>query len=169
MIFRRSSECMCSCRRELQAPDCFIPRYQQNRGLGGPWTGLLYNTPNANSTDLQLSDVAEQYQNISIICQCLLSSWNVMAHGDARQGKWRGNWRIEWVSSTLHTTSEYGVSSITTADVHTSAASSRVNWRPCRFKWTRPFRRKTKSGFLRVCRHISNAVYHFVTHTEKVW
>ena len=26
-------------------------------------------------------------------------------------------------------------------------ASSRLNWRPCRFKWTRAFRRKTKSGF----------------------
>jgi len=24
-----------------------------------------------------------------------------MAHGDARVGKWRGNWRMEWVSSTL--------------------------------------------------------------------
>ena len=39
------------------------------------------------------------------------SSWNVMAHGDAREGKWRGNWRLEWVASTLHTTSEPGVSS----------------------------------------------------------
>ena len=58
------------------------------------------------------------------------SSWNVMAHGDAREGKWRGNWRMEWVGSTLHTTSEHGVSSITTADVHTSAAISRLNWRP---------------------------------------
>jgi len=75
------------------------------------------------------------------------SSWNMMAHGDAREGKWRGNWRMEWVASTLHTTSEHGVSSITTADAHTSAASSRLNWRPRRFKWTRPFRRKTKSGF----------------------
>jgi hypothetical protein len=28
-------------------------------------------------------------------------SWNVMAHGDAREGKWRGNWRMEWVASTL--------------------------------------------------------------------
>ena len=63
-----------------------------------------------------------------------------------REGKWRGNWRMEWVASTLHTTSEHGVSSITTADAHTSAASSRLNWRPRRFKWTRPFRRKTKSG-----------------------
>ena len=53
-----------------------------------------------------------------------------MAHGDAREGKWRGNWRMEWVASTLHTTSEHRVSSITTADVHSSAASSRLNWRP---------------------------------------
>jgi len=45
-----------------------------------------------------------------------------MAHGDAREGK--------WLASTLHTTSEHGVSSITTADAHTSAASSRLNGRP---------------------------------------
>jgi hypothetical protein len=69
--------------------------------------------------------------------------WNLMAHGDAREG----NWRMEWVASTLHTTSERGVSSIATAEARTSAASSRLNWRPRRFKWTRPFRRKTKSGF----------------------
>jgi hypothetical protein len=75
------------------------------------------------------------------------SSWNVMPRGDAWAGKWRGNWRMEWVASTLHTTSEHGVSSITTTDAHTSAASSRLTWRPCRFKWTHPFRRKTKSGF----------------------
>jgi hypothetical protein len=87
---------------------------------------------------------------ISINC-CIYkfveSSWNVMAHGDAREGKWRRNWRMEWVVSTLHTTSEHDVSSITTADAPTSAASSRLNWRHCRFKWTRPFRRKTKYGF----------------------
>jgi len=58
------------------------------------------------------------------------SSWNVMAHGDAWVGKWKANWRMEWVASTLHTTSEHGVSSITTADAHTLAASSRLNWRP---------------------------------------
>ena len=84
-----------------------------------------------------------------------------MAHGDAREGKWRGNWRMEWVASNLHTTSEHGVSSITTADAHTSVVSNRLNWRPRRFKWARnrlnwrprrfkwvrPCRRKTKSGF----------------------
>jgi len=50
----------------------------------------------------------------------------------------------------LHSTSEHGVSSITTittADAHTSAASSRLNWHPRHFKWTHPFRWKTKSGF----------------------
>ena len=57
------------------------------------------------------------------------SSWNVMAHSEARE-KWRVNLRMEWLASTLHTTSEHGVSSITTADAHTSAASSRLNWRP---------------------------------------
>ena len=55
------------------------------------------------------------------------SSWNVMANGDAREGKWRENWRLEWVASTLHTTSEHGVSSFTTADAHTSAATIRLN------------------------------------------
>ena len=66
-----------------------------------------------------------------------------MAHCDAREGKWRGNWWMKWAASTLHSTSEHGVSSITTADAHTSAASSRLYWRPRPFKWIRPFRRKT--------------------------
>jgi len=70
--------------------------------------------------------------------------WHTVTHGRRSEG-W--NWRMEWVVSTLHTTPEHGVSSITTADAHTSAANSRLNWRPHRFKWTRPFRRKTKSGF----------------------
>ena len=96
------------------------------------------------------------------ICLTVDSSWNVMAHGDAREGKWRGNWRMEWVANTLHTTSEHGVSSITTADAHTSAASSRLNWRHRRFKWTRPFRPKDEICFLRGCHHISNAVYNEV-------
>jgi len=37
---------------------------------------------------------------------------------------------MEWVASTLRTTLEHGVSSITTADAHTSAAGSRQNYRP---------------------------------------
>jgi len=37
---------------------------------------------------------------------------------------------MEWVASTFHTSMEHGVSSITTADAQTSAASSRLNWHP---------------------------------------
>jgi hypothetical protein len=87
--------------------------------------------------------------HLATLCAGMLgeASWNVIAHGDARAGKWRGNRWVEWVASTLYTTSEHGISTITTADAHTSAASRRLNWRPCRFKWTRPFRRKTKPGF----------------------
>jgi len=54
---------------------------------------------------------------------------------------------MEWVTSTLHITSERGVSSITTADAHNSAGSSRLNWRTRWFKRTRPFRPKKKSCF----------------------
>jgi hypothetical protein len=32
------------------------------------------------------------------VLQCV---WNLMTHGDAREGKWRGNWRLEWVASTV--------------------------------------------------------------------
>jgi len=92
------------------------------------------------------------------------SSWNVMAH-DVREGKWRGNWRMEWVASTLHTTSEHGVSSITAADAHTSAASGQVTWRPhrlARFAETRSlFFFSSFFFFFRVCHHLSNAVCNF--------
>ena len=44
-------------------------------------------------------------------------------------------------------TSEHGISIITKADAYTSAANSWLNWRPHRFKWTRPFWGKTNSGF----------------------
>jgi hypothetical protein len=92
-------------------------------------------------------------------------AWNLMAHGDAREGKWRGNWRMEWVASTLHTTSERGVSSITNDDAHTSAASSRLIWHPRRFKMDSSISPKDEIYFLHVCHHISNAVYHTVKRT----
>ena len=85
----------------------------------------------------------------SVVLLLLLveSSWNLMGHGDAREGNWRRNWEMEWVTSTLLTTSERVVSNIIATDAHTSPGSSRMNWSPRRFKRTRPFRRKTKYGF----------------------
>jgi hypothetical protein len=78
------------------------------------------------------------------------SSWKVKAHGDVREEKWRGNKRIQWVTSKRHMTAEHRLArAVQTlqADVHSSPDSSRLNWRPRLFKWTRPFRWKTKSGF----------------------
>ena len=72
---------------------------------------------------------------------------NLVAHSNAREGKWRGNWRMEWVASTLTPPPNVVYPALLQADAHTSAASSRLNWRSHRFKWTRPFRGKTKSGF----------------------
>ena len=62
-------------------------------------------------------------------------------------GEVKGKLAIGVGSQYSHATSERGLSSITQADAHTSAVSSRLNWRPHPFKWTRPFGGKTKYGF----------------------
>ena len=92
------------------------------------------------------------------------SSWNVMAHGDAREGKWRGK-----LANAVG--SQYSSHYLGTRCIQhyyrwrrtPRAASSRLNWRPPpgRFKWTRSFRAKDEIWFLRVCHHISTGLYHF--------
>ena len=102
-----------------------------------PLQDMAYTLPNFANLQLccdhsiKSGDWWDRVWTLLPVCLLVLdSSWNVTAHGDARERKWRGNWRMEWVASTLHTTSEHGLSSITTADAHTSAASSRLKWRP---------------------------------------
>ena len=73
---------------------------------------------------------------------------NMMAHSDAREGKWRGNWRMEWVASILTRPRNVVYPAfLTLMRTPRLPAVSRLNWRPHRFKWTSPFRRKTKCGF----------------------
>jgi len=75
---------------------------------------------------------------------------------------------MEWEASTLHTTSKHGVSSITTTDALTSAASSQLNWHtPADLNGLAALP-KDEIRFLRVCHHISNAVYHSL-HTQFVY
>ena len=71
---------------------------------------------------LSIAIMFEDVNHIYKVYEGIGSTWNVMAHSDAREGKWSGNWLMQWVASTLHTNSEHGLSSITTADAHTSAA-----------------------------------------------
>ena len=79
--------------------------------------------------------------------------WNVILRSECGGTRWRTGGEVKGKlangvgSQYCHTTSERGVSSITNADAHTSAASSGLNWLPRWFKWTRPFRRKKKCGF----------------------
>ena len=53
--------------------------------------------------------------------------WHTVTHGKGSEGE---KYRMQMVASTLHTTAEHAVSNITTADLHVSAASSRLNLRP---------------------------------------
>ena len=75
---------------------------------------------------------------------------NLVAHGDAREEKWRGKRRMEWVAKlasvwlgTVHPVLLQSFS----ADPHSKKAITWLNWHPRRYKWTRPFRWKTESGF----------------------
>ena len=73
--------------------------------------------------------------------------WHTVTHGRRSEG---GNKRMESVTSKRHITAERKLArAVQTlqADVHSSPARSGLNWRPYRFKCTRPFRRTTKSGF----------------------
>ena len=80
-------------------------------------------------------------------------SFYVRARSEPGGTRWRTGGEVKGKltnavgSQYSHATSELGLSSITKADAHTSAASSRLNWRPHRFEWNRPFRGKTKCGF----------------------
>ena len=67
-----------------------------------------------DSADLELPCVVELVRN-------------VMAHGDARVGEVKGKLANGVGSQYSHATTEHGVSSITKADMHNSAASSRLN------------------------------------------
>jgi len=94
-----------------------------------------------------------------------------MAHGDAWEEKWRGNKRMEWVTSKRHMTAEHRLArAVQTlqADVYSLPAISRLNWPPRRFKWTRPFRRKTKSGFCACAIMFQTQSTHRHTHTPYV-
>ena len=90
------------------------------------------------------------------------SSWNVMAHGDARERKWRGNWRMEWGSQytshypgtwcILHYYSWWRTPRLPAVDC--------TDVPPADLNGLVRFARKTKSGFC-ACAIIFQTVYFF--------
>ena len=87
--------------------------------------------------------------------------WYVMVHGDAREEKWGGNKRMEWVTSKCHMTAEHrlarAVQNLQT-DVHNSAASSRLNWGPRRFKRIVRFAERRNLVYARVTSHLKRSI-----------
>ena len=101
----------------------------------------------------QDTKVSKQYKSCARRMEFSLDRWLCRARSEPGGTRWRTGREVKGKlvngvgSQYSHATSKNGISSITKADAHTSAASSRLNWRPHRFEWTRPFRGKTKSGF----------------------
>jgi len=68
---------------------------------------------------------------------------------------------MEWVTSERHMTAENRLArAVQTlqADAHTSAASSRLNWLPCRFKRFVPFAERRNLVFARVPSHFKCSI-----------
>jgi len=86
---------------------------------------------------------------------CVEFVWNLMAYGEAREGKWRGNWRMEWVASTL-TLPQNVVYPVLLTLMRTPRLLA-FDWTdaPADFK----FSAKHEIWFLRVCHQVSNALY----------
>jgi len=107
----------------------------------------------------------------------------MMAHDDAREGKWRGNWRMEYPSHYLGT---WCIEHYYRWCAHLGCQYSTELTPPPPFKWTRPFRQRENlvtprvpSHFKRslqcaitfqtqstVCHHISNAVYNMAVQSQ---
>ena len=54
----------------------------------------------SNSTTTSVTFII-QHTSTHVVVRLVELVRNLVAHGDAREEKWRGNWRMEWVASTL--------------------------------------------------------------------
>jgi len=81
-----------------------------------------------------------------------------MAHGDAREGKWRGNWRMEWVASTLTHLVKWFIQHYYRWWTYLDCQHS-TELTPPQIKMDSSVLPKDEIWFLLVCHHISNALY----------
>jgi hypothetical protein len=70
-----------------------------------------------------------------------------------RTGKWRGNWRMEWVASTLTLPRNAVYPALLPL-----MSTPRLNWRPGRFKWTRTFAERPNLVSARVPSHFKHSL-----------
>ena len=87
--------------------------------------------------------------------------WRTVTRGRGSEG---GNWQMQWVANTTsHYLGTWCIQHYYRWCAHLGCQQSTELTPPGRFKWTGSFRPKDEIWFLRVCHHISNAVYH------KIW
>jgi len=93
---------------------------------------------------------------------------NLVAHGDAREGKWRGNWRMEWVASTL--TLPPNVVYPTLLKLMNTPRLPAVDWTdaPTGLNGL-VLSGKDEIWFLRVCHHVPHGLYHICRLWDTRW
>jgi len=113
---------------------------------------ILSNTLCYVSSDQRPSHTDARVEHVRTVVVIAAVEWkrNLVAHGDVREDKWRGKRRMEWAAKQasvwlgkVHPVLLQSFS----PDLHSKKASTRLNWHPSWYKWTRPFRWKTESGF----------------------
>ena len=110
-----------------------------------PYNGL-YSFQQSQNRFEQPPNITDWHPSQSVV------EWkrNLVAHGDAREEKWRGKRRMEWVikqaSVWLGTVHPVLLQSFSPTRTPRKPV---LDWtdNPGRYKWTRPFRWKTESGF----------------------
>jgi hypothetical protein len=110
---------------------------------------------------LRFSDVTKTIFSYPWSCD-VQSSWNVMAHGDARVKKWRGNKRMGWVAGKRHMTAETGLhEQYKPCRLMCTARLPVVDWTDAPADLNGLVRLAERRNLvLRVCHHISNAGYY---------
>jgi len=114
---------------------------------------LLYFNSDSDCTNSPYHYVIRRLSVVFVGCV-----WNLMAHGDVRLGKWRGNWRKEWVASTLTILRNVVYPALLT--LMRTPRLPAVDWTdaPAVLNGLVRFGER-RNWFLRVCHHFSNAVY----------
>ena len=66
--------------------------------MENPHTNIIHKVMPFKTTFFSADNKQRYFFETDTIVECV---WNLMAHDNARERKWRGNWPMEWVASTL--------------------------------------------------------------------
>ena len=131
--------------RGTAPPILNVPGNITGTHLTGDWVGPKA-APDVFTLHRSVNAILAQIKNCRL--ELVQSSWNVMAHGDARGGEVKGK-LANGVGSqcSSHYLGTWCIQHYYRWCAHLGCQQSTELTPPGRFKWTRLFRRKMKSGF----------------------